>query len=184
MHVVSVALLAAIIALGFLKKVADTSSLLLFPVSLAFGVGAAVWYESEKSVRTFATVLAAAPPLFLFLFLFSSPVHKLVLTGEAKAQAAKVDSKTPVVMVSFDEFPIDLPPAPGREHRRRPLPQLRPLRPPGDVVSQHDDRGGRDPVGDADRDQRRAPEEGRAAHLPGLPPEPLHRAGRRATACT
>ena len=57
-------------------------------------------------MRTFATVLAAAPPLFLFLFLFSSPVHKLVLTGEAKAEAAKVDSKTPVVMISFDEFPI------------------------------------------------------------------------------
>jgi hypothetical protein len=106
LHIAFVALLAAVIALGFLKKVIDTSSALLFPVSLAFGIGAAAWYESEKAVRTFATVLAAAPPLFLFLFLFSSPVHKLVLTGEAKAEAAKVDSTTPVVMISFDEFPI------------------------------------------------------------------------------
>jgi hypothetical protein len=105
-HLAFVALLAAVIALGFIKKVFDTSSVLLFPVSLAFGIGAAAWYQGEKSVRTFATVLGAAPPLFLFLFLFSSPVHKLVLTGEAKAQAAKVDSKTPVVMISFDEFPI------------------------------------------------------------------------------
>jgi hypothetical protein len=106
LHLAFVALLAAIIALGFIKKAVDTSSALLFPVSLAFGIGAAAWYQSEKSVRTFATVLAAAPPLFLFLFLFSSPVHKLVLSGEAKAEAANVNSKTPVVMISFDEFPI------------------------------------------------------------------------------
>jgi hypothetical protein len=105
-HLAFVALLTAVVALGFIKKVVNGPSALLFPVSLALGIGAAAWYESEKSVRTFATVLAAAPPLFLFLFLFSSPVHKLVLTGEAKAQAAKVDSKTPVVMISFDEFPI------------------------------------------------------------------------------
>ncbi len=105
-HVIFIGLLTAIIALGFIKKIFDSSSAVLMPVALAIGIAAAVWYESEQTVRTFVTVLAAAPPLFLFLFLFTSPVHELVLTGEAKAEAARVDSKTPVVMISFDEFPV------------------------------------------------------------------------------
>ena len=105
-HVAFIALISAIIALGFINKVFDAPSGVLIPVSLAIGTAAAVWYESEQAVRTFATVLSAAPPLFLFLFLFTSPVHKLVLTGEARAEAARVDSKTPVVMISFDEFPV------------------------------------------------------------------------------
>jgi Sulfatase len=105
-HLVLVALLSAIVVLGFLKKAFDASSGLLFPLSLALGIGAAAWYATEKSVRMFATVLAAAPALFLFLFLFTSPVHKLVLSGEAHARAAHVQSKTPVVMVSFDEFAL------------------------------------------------------------------------------
>jgi hypothetical protein len=105
-HLAFVALLVAIIALGFARKALDASSVLVFPLCAALGIGAASWYASEKTVRTFATVLAGAPALFLFLFLFASPVHKLVLTGEAKARAAQVNSKVPVVMVSFDEFPL------------------------------------------------------------------------------
>jgi Sulfatase len=105
-HLAFVALLAAIVIIGFLKKAFDASSALLFPLSLALGIGATAWYATEKSVRSFATVLAAAPALFLFLFLFTSPVHKLVLSGEGEAEAANVHSKTPVVMVSFDEFAL------------------------------------------------------------------------------
>jgi hypothetical protein len=105
-HLVFVALLAALVVLGFAKKALDASSGLLIPLSLAAGAGLALWYWREATVRRFASVLAAAPVLFLFLFLVTSPVHKLVWSGEAHAEAANVDSRTPVIMVSFDEFAL------------------------------------------------------------------------------
>jgi hypothetical protein len=106
LHLALVALLAGVIVLGFVKKAVDGSSGVLIPLSLAAGAGVALWYARDATVRRFATVLAAAPALFLFVFLFTSPVHKLVRSGEAHAQAAKLDSRTPVIMVSFDEFPL------------------------------------------------------------------------------
>jgi hypothetical protein len=105
-HLVLVGLLAAIIAVGLLKKVIHADSAVLFPISAAIGLGAALLYANTEPARSFVTVLTAAPALFLVLFLFESPVHKLVFSGEAKAQAAHLTSRTPVVMVSFDEFPI------------------------------------------------------------------------------
>jgi hypothetical protein len=103
-HLVLVGLLVALIVLGFVREV-GVSSWLLFPVAAAAGAGAALWYARESAVRRFATVLSAAPALFLALFLLTSQVQKLVIAGEAEAQVAQVDSRTPVVMVSFDEFP-------------------------------------------------------------------------------
>jgi len=104
-HLVLVALLAAAVVLGFAKKAVDASSGLLIPLSLAAGAGLALWYAREELVRRFASVLAAAPVLFVFLFLFTSPVHKLVLTGEAHAESAQVDGKVPVIVIAYDEFP-------------------------------------------------------------------------------
>nr|MDQ4041608.1 hypothetical protein [Actinomycetota bacterium] len=104
-HLALVALLVALVFVGFAKKAVDASSAVLFPVSLAVGVGAAAWYRDEAVVRRFATVLAAAPALFVFLFLFTSPVQKLVTGGDARAESARVDGKVPVIMVSFDELP-------------------------------------------------------------------------------
>lgn len=104
-HLAFVALLAGAVVLGFAKRAVDSPSAVLIPLSLAAGAGLALWYARTETVRRFASVLAAAPALFLALFLFGSPVHKLVLGGEAQAQSAQVDGRTPVVMVVFDEFP-------------------------------------------------------------------------------
>jgi hypothetical protein len=56
-------------------------------------------------VRTFLTFLVAAPVVFLTLFLVDSPVSKLVFPEQAEAKTVAVDSRTPVVVVVFDEFP-------------------------------------------------------------------------------
>ena len=56
-------------------------------------------------MQTFLTVLVAAPVVFLALFLFQSPVSKLVFPEQAKATTVAVGSKTPVVLIVFDEFP-------------------------------------------------------------------------------
>ena len=57
------------------------------------------------AVQSFLTVLVAAPVVFLALFLFNSPVSKLVFPEKANATTVAVGSKTPVVLVVFDEFP-------------------------------------------------------------------------------
>jgi hypothetical protein len=104
-HLVLVGLLVALVAMGLLRKL-EASSGLLLPVAVAIGAGGALWYAREKTVRSFVSVLVAAPPLFLALFLLSSPVHKLVITGEASADVRDLRSNVPVVMVAFDEFPV------------------------------------------------------------------------------
>ena len=69
------------------------------------GAAAAVLYLRAKAMQTFLTFLVAAPVIFLALFLFDSPVSKLVFPEKAEAKTVAVDSRTPVVVVVFDEFP-------------------------------------------------------------------------------
>jgi hypothetical protein len=69
------------------------------------GAASAFLYLRAKAVRTFLTFLVAAPVVFLTLFLVDSPVSKLVFPEQAEAKTVAVDSRTPVVVVVFDEFP-------------------------------------------------------------------------------
>ena len=50
------------------------------------------------------TVLVAAPVVFLALFLFGSPVSKLVFPEPAQAKTVAVGSRTSVVVIVFDEL--------------------------------------------------------------------------------
>ena len=52
------------------------------------------------------TVLAAAPVVFLCVFLFNSSVTDLVFAGDTEVRLADVNSGTPVVWLLFDEFPV------------------------------------------------------------------------------
>jgi hypothetical protein len=99
----SVALLVAIVALQALTRVMDVASVAV-PVAALIGSGAALAYARLAPVRSFLTVLGPAPVVFLGLFLFASPVGKLVLPQEAEALAADVSAETPVVMLVFDEL--------------------------------------------------------------------------------
>ena len=58
------------------------------------------------AARTFLTILAAAPLVFLGLFLFNTPVTNLVFPADVEVSLAAVQSDTPVVFVLFDEFPV------------------------------------------------------------------------------
>ena len=73
----------------------------------------AVWWL--PAARSFLTVLAAAPLVFLGLFLLHSPTSKLVISsGTAEAAAIRTRATTPIVFLLFDEFPvIDLQQADG-----------------------------------------------------------------------
>ena len=74
--------------------------------AVAIGVALALAVWRVGAARWFLTVLAAAPLVFLAIFLFGTPVHTLVFpNAEARAASASVRHPTPVVFLLFDEFP-------------------------------------------------------------------------------
>jgi hypothetical protein len=104
-HLVLVAGLVAVIVLEALTKSDALDGLGALVAAGLLGTAGAVVYWRANAVRTFVTVLAAAPILFLFLFLFDSPVSKLVFPEQAEAKTVAISSRTPVVLIVFDEFP-------------------------------------------------------------------------------
>ena len=106
LHSVFIAGLVALIALQLLKKAgADGVATVAVLVCVLAGAGVAYGYWRGRGIRAFLTVLAPASLLFLVLFLVFSPVSELTTTPEAHARGDVIRSRTPVVMVVFDEFP-------------------------------------------------------------------------------
>lgn len=104
-HLVAVAALVALLALQAGTKATELSADLLLPLAVLGGVAVAIAYDRLPAVRTFFTVLAPVPLVFLGLFLFASPAGKLVLARDPEPRAVAVSSTTPVVLVVFDEIP-------------------------------------------------------------------------------
>jgi Sulfatase len=105
LHLGFVAGLAAVIVLHVLTKSDALSGVGALVTAAVAGVTVAALYRRVPAVQSFLTVLVAAPVVFLVLFLFDSPVSKLVFPEQAKATTVAVGSKTPVVLIVFDEFP-------------------------------------------------------------------------------
>jgi len=106
-HLLSVAGLVSMIALQALKRTGFGGAEMLGLAALLVGVAAAFAYARFQAARSLVTVLGAAPPLFLALFLFGSPVKELVLVpDEARVAMPTTTTKAPIVMVVFDEFPV------------------------------------------------------------------------------
>jgi hypothetical protein len=80
---------------------------LLVAAAAAAAAGAVLLYVSASAARTTLTVLAPAPLLFLVVFLFHSDVSRLTLGGASPAFAAGERPHTPVVLVAFDELPLN-----------------------------------------------------------------------------
>jgi hypothetical protein len=104
LHLFFVAGLSAVVVLHTLMKAEDLSGVGALVVAAAAGIAVAALYWRTRVVASFLTILALAPLLFLALFLFDSPVTKLVFEHTPEVQAATVSSRTPVVVVVFDEL--------------------------------------------------------------------------------
>jgi hypothetical protein len=103
LHLLFVALLVALIAIQALKDIAPSAgSAVLIAVAAMLGLAAAAGYAQVSGLRSFVTVLSAAPAVFLAIFLFFSPVNDLTFAS-GSAETANVSSRVPVVMVVFDE---------------------------------------------------------------------------------
>ncbi len=83
------------------------SGWLLVLLAGAVGAGLAALYVSASAARLTLTVLAPAPLLFLAVFLFHSDVSRLTLGATGSALAAGERPHTPVVLVTFDELPLN-----------------------------------------------------------------------------
>src|SRR5919198_1247641 len=85
----------------------DGSTAILIAAAAVVGATAAAAYARVVAMRSFLTLLSLAAPVFVALFLFQSPVSHLVLSGGGEARpAVGITADAPVVMVSFDEFPL------------------------------------------------------------------------------
>lgn len=105
LHLLFVAALAGLLALLVLTKTGALTDVAAIAVAAGLGVLAAAAYRAAPPARTFLTVLAPVPLLLLALFLFNSPVSDLVFQDEQVARAAApVTSRTPVVLIVYDEF--------------------------------------------------------------------------------
>ena len=106
LHLVFVGGLTAVFAVQALERLGlDGTEPLISGAALA-GTAAAVAAWRLALFRTFLTVLAPAPLVFLGLFLLASPVTKLVFPGDVDVSVANVRADTPVVMVVLDELPV------------------------------------------------------------------------------
>ncbi len=92
LHLVSVGVLAAVIALELLPL--DGAGLVGLAAALALGAAAAATYARAAAVRAALTILAPLPLVLIGVFL---------LFSDAAAGGAP---KAPIVMVVFDEFPV------------------------------------------------------------------------------
>jgi hypothetical protein len=110
-HVVMVTWLLAVLALEVGKKLLPLrgSALVLVASVVALAVG--FLYVKQRWLRLWLRYLAPAPLVFALLFATVSPSGKLLLpagapagTGGPMASGAK---RPPIVMVFFDEFPLE-----------------------------------------------------------------------------
>ncbi len=113
---------AALVGLFVLQGIhgAGPPGWLLVALAGASGVALAAVYERVPGARLVLTVLAPAPLLFLGLFLFNSDASRLTLSGTETAFAAGEHPRAPVVLIAFDELPLNsLLDAQGRIDARR-----------------------------------------------------------------
>jgi hypothetical protein len=105
-HYVFVAALAGLLVLQAIRSLGAPGWVLVV-LSAAAGVAAAAVYARFGAARMVVTALAPAPVLFLALFLFNSDASKLTLSGTPAAHAASKRPRVPVVLVVFDELPLN-----------------------------------------------------------------------------
>ncbi len=99
--------LAAVFALQALKRVPGLDASAALAIAFVAGLALAVLWWRSAAVGTLLTIIAAGALVFPVLFAGQSSIRKLLLPGEsAVRRLATVGTRTPVVMVVFDQLPL------------------------------------------------------------------------------
>lgn len=104
---VVVGLLVSITVLPFLNRAIGLSTTAWIVLLVVFTAAAAWAYDRLHMLRTYLTYLAPAPLLFLVVFVFFTPTNTLIFAADPAAVAADLQgTRTPVIVVVFDELPL------------------------------------------------------------------------------
>ena len=105
-HGLLVAGLVAVIVLPALKKIGDIPGTVILICAGVVGVVFALGYIKIKPIKTLITFLLPGLLLFPTLFLFNSPVYKVVFPKKVQLPLGgpKISTDIEIIMVIFDEF--------------------------------------------------------------------------------
>jgi hypothetical protein len=109
-HVLIVGGLLALLALEVGKKLLPLRGRRLAVVAAVVALAVGLLYLKQSWLRLWLRYLAPAPLVFALLFATTSPSAKLLLPASPKASGQAVASsvqRPPIVMVLFDEFPLE-----------------------------------------------------------------------------
>lgn len=109
LHVATVGGLLAVLAVEVGKKASPLRGRALLAVAVAVALVATAGYVRLRPMRLWLRYASPAPLVFLLVFAMVSPTSALVLPGRDRRAAAAgtaVRKPVPVVLISFDEFPL------------------------------------------------------------------------------
>ncbi len=81
---------------------------LRFLPAIALGAGGTWLYLNARVIRQFTELLALATPVVIAIFAFTYPASAQMLPSKSPSEVAPITARTPVVLVVFDEFPLDM----------------------------------------------------------------------------
>ncbi len=178
-HYVFLAALVAVFAAQALKRLGLDGTTVMIVGAIVLGALVAFAVARTKLAATFMTVLAAAPIVFLCVFLFNSSVTDLVFPDGHRGAARQRPGLDAGRLAPLRRVPGHLDHGRERRDRREALPELRPARRALDLVQEHDHLLGVDDGRGALDADREGPGQAQAPALPELPQEPVHAARPR-----
>ena len=105
LHLFFVGGLVTLISLRAIKQAFDPPAATMGLAALALGIAGALFYSRVRAARSIVNVLIPAPLIFLAVFLFFSPVEKLVFPPQAHAKLVVEHARNNVIFLILDEFP-------------------------------------------------------------------------------
>ena len=106
---VLVGILVGLIFLPFAKRIPAMPGIAMIVLSVLAGVGIAVLYARAQHIRSFMNAISLAIIIVPSVFLFASPVSKLVFESTKSSlpkSSVSMKNPVPIVMVIFDEFSL------------------------------------------------------------------------------
>ncbi len=104
-HLAWIGLLVAL--LGWQAVVLDWSSALVrIAIPAVCLIGSVLLYLRFEAARSLCRILGIAAPVIAGLFLFTSPIVNFTFAASPDVPSPSIVSRTPVVMIVFDELPL------------------------------------------------------------------------------
>ena len=106
-HAAAVAVLFAAVVMPWFRRSDDVVSTAEGVIGIAAGLAVAVAYTRVRAVRQFLSALAPAALVVPVLFLLNPDIRRNFLPSESAAAVESVARTPPIVLVVFDELPLN-----------------------------------------------------------------------------